>query len=104
MDKEIEKFKADYSNIKARVKLIKKKLLALKKEAKELKKEARSVANLSCNLYNRGIKTMYKKVEGIDTNWKPKFSGLNGMMDNLESFNFLDIDILRAIEDILKKG
>lgn len=100
MDKEVEKFKADYSNIKDRVKQIKKRLLAIKKEVKDIKKEARSISNVSCNLYHCGIKTMYKKVEGSDTNWKPKFSGLNSMIDNLESFNFLDSDILRAIADI----
>ena len=103
MDKEVEKFKADCSNLKDRVKQIKKRLLAFKKEAKDIKKEARSIANASFNLYHRGIKTMYKKVEGSDTGWKPKFSGLNSMMDNLESFNFLDSDILRALQTCINK-
>ena len=104
MDKEVKKFKEDYKNIKARVKLIKKKIRDLKKETNDLKKETRSVSNLSYNLYHRGIKTMYKKVEGSDIDWKPKFSGLDRMIDNLEGFIFLDSDILRDIEDILKKG
>ena len=97
MDKKVEKFKSDYSNIEARAKMLKKKHLELKKEIKRLKREAKSVANKACYLYNRGIKTMYNKVEGSDNNWKPKFSGLNDMMDNIEYIMCIDHNIQRAI-------
>lgn len=97
MDKKVEKFKEDYKNINSRVKMIKKKLRELKKETKNIKKEAASVSKAACNLYNRGIKTMYKKVEGSNNDWKPKFSGLNDMMDNIEYIMCIDHNIQRSI-------
>lgn len=84
MDKEVKKFKDDYKDIKARVKLIKKKLRDIRKEASTVSKDAR-------NLYIRGDKTMYyeDKCRGI----VPKFSGLDDMMDTLESVMNLEYDI-----------
>ena len=84
MDKEVKKFKEDYKDIKSRVKLIKKKLRDLKKEASTVSKAAR-------NLYVRGDKTMYDedKCRGI----VPKFSGLDDMMEYLESVMNLEYDI-----------
>ena len=93
MDKEVKKFKEDYKNIKSRVKLIKKKLL-------DLKKETYSIVRDADRLHERGNKTMYTHSERLDAPWKPKFSGLGDMMDNLECFIYLDNDILRAINDI----
>lgn len=94
MDKKVEKFKADYSNIEARVKMLKKKQLELKNEIKSLKREAKSVATSAENLYNRGINTMYIKTEG---DWKPKFPGFVNMMDNLEYIMCIDHTIQQAI-------
>ena len=84
MDKEVKKFKDDYKDIKARVKLIKKKLRDIRKEAATVSKDAR-------NLYVRGDKTMYDEdnCRGI----VPKFSGLDDMMDTLESVMNLEYDI-----------
>ena len=93
MDKEVKKFKEDYKNIKSRVKLIKKKLL-------DLKKETYSIVRDADRLHERGNKTMYTHAESLDAQWKPKFNGLNDMMDNLGCFIYLDNDILRAINDI----
>lgn len=94
MDKEVEKFKEDYSNIYARVKLFRKKLL-------ELKKESKSIAKVAGKLYDRGVETMYiEDVEGGGIKFKPKISGLDDMVDNLESFAYLENAILRAIDDI----
>lgn len=93
MDKEVKKFKEDYKNIKSRVKLIKKKLC-------DLRKETLSIVRDADRLYERGNKTMYTHAESLDATLKPKFSGLNDMMDNLGWFIYLDNDILRAINDI----
>ena len=93
MDKEVKKFKEDYKDIKSRVKLIKKKLL-------DLKKETYSIVRDADRLHERGNNTMYTHAESLDAPCKPKFSGLNDMMDNLECFVYLDNDILRAINDI----
>ena len=93
MDKEVKKFKDDYKDIKSRVKMIKKKLL-------DLKKETYSIVRDADRLHERGNKTMYTHAESLDAPWKPKFNGLNDMMDNLECFIYLDNNILRAINDI----
>lgn len=84
MDKEVKKFKEDYKNIKSRVKLIKKKLRDIRKEASTVSKAAR-------NLYIRGDKTMYDedKYRGL----VPKFSGLDDMMEYLDSIIYLEYDI-----------
>ena len=94
MDKEVEKFKEDYSNIYTRVKMFKKKLL-------ELKKESKSIAKDAGKLYYRGVETMYiEDVEGGGLKCTPKISGLDDMVDKLESFAYLENVILRAIDDI----
>ena len=94
MDKKVEKFKEDYSNINTRVKLFKKKL-------RELKKETQSIAKAANSLYARGEETMYTE-EGSSTwkVWTPKFNGLDDMMKNLERFTWLDSIILQAIKDM----
>ena len=97
MDKKVEKFKSDYSNIESRVKLFKSKQRELKKEIKRLKREAKSIANVAENLYNRGLNTMYKKAEGSNIDWKPKFGGLNNMIDNLEYIMCIEHNFQRAI-------
>ena len=87
MDKKVKKFKEDYKDIKARVKLIKKKL-------REIRKEASTVSKAARNLYVRGDKTMYIE-EGSSTwkVWTPKFSGLDDMMEYLECVMNLEYDI-----------
>ena len=94
MDKKVEKFKADYSSIKARVKLIKQKLRGIKKEAMSVTKAANS-------LYARGEETMYTE-EGSSAwkVWTPKFSGLDDMMEDLERFKWLGSIILQAIKNV----
>ena len=84
MDKEVKKFKDDYKNIKSRVKMIKKKL-------REIRKEAATVSKAARKLYVRGDKTMYDedKCRGI----VPKFSGLDDMMEYLDSIIYLEYDI-----------
>ena len=84
MNKEVKKFKEDYKDIKSRVNLIKKKL-------REIRKEAATVSNAARNLYVRGDKTMYDedKCRGL----VPKFSGLDDMMEYLESVMNLEYDI-----------
>ena len=99
MDKKVEKFKSDYSNIESRVKLFKSKQRELKKEIKRLKREAGSIANAACNLYNRGLNTMYMKVEGSDIDWKPKFRGLGGILDNLEHIMCIEHNIQQSIDE-----
>ena len=99
MDKKVEKFKSDYSGLESRAKLFKSKQRELKKEIKRLKREARSIATAACNLYNRGLNTMYKKVEGSNINWKPKFGGLNNMIDNLEHIMGIEHRIQQAIDE-----
>ena len=94
MDKKVEKFKSDFKDLKARVKLIKQKLRGIRKEATSVTKAANS-------LYARGEETMYTE-EGSST-WKvctPKFSGLDDMMEDLERFKWLDTIILQAIDDM----
>ena len=94
MDKKVEKFKSDFKDIKARVKLIKQKLRGIRKEATSITKAANS-------LYARGEETMYTE-EGSST-WKvctPKFSGLDDMMEDLERFKWLDTIILQAIDNM----
>lgn len=94
MDKEVEKFKEDYSNIYARVKMFRKKLM-------ELKKESKSIAKAAGKLYNRGVETMYiADAEGGGIKWTPRISGLDDMVDNLENFAYLENAIMRAIDDI----
>ena len=94
MDKKVEKFKSDFKDIKARVKLIKQKLRGIRKEAMSVTKAANS-------LYARGEETMYTE-EGSRTwkVWTPKFNGLDDMMKNLERFTWLDSIILQAIKDM----
>ena len=92
MDKKVEKFKSDYSNIESRVKLLKKKQLELKKEIKRLKKEAET-------LYNHGFDTMYIKVEGGDIDWKPKFRGFINMMGKLEHIMCIDDGIQQSLDE-----
>ena len=99
MDKKVEKFKSDYSNIESHVKLFKSKQRELKKEIKRLKREAKSISNAAYNLYDRGLNTMYIKVEGGDIDWKPKFSGLGGMLDNLEHIMCIEHNIQQAIDE-----
>lgn len=99
MDKKVEKFKKDYSNINSRVALIKKKQLELKKEIKRLKREAKSVANKAENLYDRGFDTMYIKVEGSDIDWKPRFRGFVNMMGKLEHVMCIDQNIQRFLDE-----
>ena len=97
MDKKVEKFKSDYSNIESRVKLFKSKQRELKKEIKRLKREAKSIADEAYNLYNRGLNTMYIKAEGSAIDWKPKFRGLINMLDDLEYIMCIDHTIQQAI-------
>lgn len=99
MDKKVEKFKKDYSNIEARVKLFKKKQHELKKEIKRLKREARMIATAACNLYDRGLNTMYIKVEGSDIDWKPRFSGFVNMTNKLERIMCIEHNIQQAIDE-----
>ena len=95
MDKKVEKFKEDYKDIKSRVKLI-------KKELRDLRKEAKSVAKAANSLYARGEDTMYMEDESPSGNkvCTPKFNGLGDMMDDIESFTWIDINIQRAIDDM----
>lgn len=94
MDKKVEKFKADFKDLKARVKLIKQKL-------RDLNKEAKSVAKAANSLYARGEDTMYMEDESPSGNkvWTPKFNGLGDMMDDIENFTWIDNIIQRAIDD-----
>ena len=94
MDKKVEKFKSDFKDLKARVKLIKQKL-------RGIRKEATSVAYAANSLYSRGEETMYTE-EGSSA-WKvltPKFSGLDDMMEDLERFKWLGSIILQAIKNV----
>lgn len=97
MDKKVEKFKKDYSNIDSRVALIKKKQLELKKEIKRIKREAKSIATAAENLYDRGFDTMYIKAEGCD--WKPRFTGFTNMMGKLEHVMCIDQNIQRFLDE-----
>ena len=97
MDKKVEKFKKDYSNINSRVALIKKKQLELKKEIKRIKREAKSIATVAENLYDRGFDTMYIKAEGCD--WKPRFRGFVNMMGKLEHVMCIDQNIQRFLDE-----
>ena len=99
MDKKVEKFKADYANINAHVNTFKKKLRDLKKEIKRLKREAKSISTAAEALYDRGLNTMYIKVEGCDIDWKPKFGGFDNMINNLEYIMCIDHTIQQAIGD-----
>ena len=94
MDKKVEKFKADFKDLKARVKLIKQKL-------RGIRKEATSVAYAANSLYSRGEETMYTE-EGSSAwkVWTPKFSGLDDMMENLERFKWLDTIMQQVIDDM----
>ena len=93
MDKKVEKFKADFKDLKARAKLIKQKL-------RDIRKEAKSVAKAANSLYARGEETMYTDVTGSGIKWTPKFNGLGDMMDNIERFMWFDTIILQAIDDM----
>lgn len=95
MDKKVEKFKKDYSNIEARVKLFKKKQRELKKAIKGLEREAKSIATAAENLYDRGFDTMYIKAEGCD--WKPRFRGFVNMMSNLEHIMCIDDGVQQSL-------
>ena len=97
MDKKVEKFKKDYSNINSRVALIKKKQLELKKEIKRIKREAKPIATAAENLYDRGFDTMYIKAEGCD--WKPRFRGFVNMMGKLEHVMCIDQNIQRFLDE-----
>ena len=97
MDKKVEKFKADYSNIESRVKLFKSKQRELKKEIKRFKKEAKSIATAAETLYDRGFDTMYIKAEGCD--WKPRFRGFVNMMGKLEHVMCIDQNIQRFLDE-----
>ena len=97
MDKKVEKFKKDYSNINSRVALIKKKQIELKKEIKRIKREAKSIATAAENLYDRGFDTMYIKAEGCD--WKPRFRGFVNMMGKLEHVMCIDQNIQRFLDE-----
>ena len=99
MDKKVEKFKSDYSNIESRVKMFKKKQLELKKEIKRLKREAKSIATAAETLYDRGFDTMYIKVEGGDIDWKPKFRGFINMMGKLEHIMCIDDGFLQSLDE-----
>ena len=92
MDKKVAKFKADYADIKAKVKLIKQKL-------REIKKEIKPVAKAAYRLYERGDKTMYD--EGKGRVITPKFDGLGRMMEDLEYWMDLDGEIQHTIENTL---
>ena len=94
MDKKVEKFKSDFKDLKARVKLIKQKLRGIRKEAMSVTKAANS-------LYALGEETMYTE-EGSSTwkVWTPKFSGLDDMMEDLERFKWLGSIILQAIKNV----
>ena len=92
MDKKVEKFKADYANIKAQVKLIKQKL-------RDLKKEIKPIAKAAYRLYERGDKTMYD--EGKGRVITPKFNGLSVMMEDLEYWMDLDGNIQDVIESTI---
>lgn len=92
MDKKVAKFKADYADIKAKVKLIKQKL-------REIKKEITPVAKAAYRLYERGDKTMYD--EGKGRVITPKFDGLSRMMEDLEYWMDLDGEIQHTIENTL---
>lgn len=99
MDKKVEKFKADYAGIEARIKLFNKKQRELKKEIKRLEKEAKSIATAAENLYDRGFDTMYIKAEGCD--WKPRFRGFVNMMGKLEHIMCIDDGIQQSlVEDV----
>ena len=99
MDKKVEKFKSDYSNIESRVKMFKKKQLELKKEIKRLKREAKSIATAAETLYDRGFDTMYIKVEGGDIDWKPRFRGFVNMMGKLEHIMCIDDGFLQSLDE-----
>ena len=103
MDKKVEKFKKDYSNICSCATLIKKKQLELKKEIKRLKREAKSVANKACALYDCGFDTMYIKDEGGD--WEPKFRDFINIMCKLERIMCIDQNIQRSLdEEVMAKA
>ena len=99
MDKKVEKFKSDYSNIESHVKMFKKKQLELKKEIKRLKREAKSIATAAETLYDRGFDTMYIKVEGGDIDWKPRFRGFVNMMGKLEHIMCIDDGFLQSLDE-----
>lgn len=96
MDKKVEKFKADYYKIDARVKMLKKKLRDLKKEIKGLKREAKSIETAAEALYDCGFDTMYTKTEG---DWKPKFRGFVNMMNNLEPIMCMDNNLQQDLDE-----
>lgn len=94
MDKKVEKFKSDFKDLKARVKLIKQKLRGIRKEAASVTKAANS-------LYARGEETMYTEESSSAWKvWTPKFSGLDDMMEDLERFKWLGSIILQAIKNV----
>ena len=94
MDKKVEKFKSDFKDLKARVKLIKQKLRGIRKEAMSVTKAANS-------LYARGEETMYTEESSSAWKvWTPKFSGLDDMMEDLERFKWLGSIILQAIKNV----
>ena len=92
MDKKVEKFKADYADIKAKVKLIKSKLCDLRKEIKPVVKAAH-------RLYERGNKTMYTEKKSYIT--ESKFAGLSDIMEDLGAWMDLEYDIQSVIDNTL---
>ena len=90
--KKVEKFKADYADIKAKVKLIKQKL-------RELRKEVKPISKTAWKLFERGDKTMYNEENGHII--EPKFDGLERIMEDLEAWMELDGNIQDVIESTI---
>ncbi len=90
--KKVEKFKADYADIKAKVKLIKQKL-------RELRKEVKPISKAAWKLFECGDKTMYNEENGRII--EPKFDGLERIMEDLEAWMELDGNIQDVIESTI---
>lgn len=90
--KKIEKFKADYAAIKAKVRLLKQKL-------RELHKEVKPISKVAFKLFERGDKTMYNEEKGCII--EPKFDGLERIMEDLEAWMDLDSNIQDVIESTI---
>ena len=91
MDKKVKKFKADYANVKAQVKLIKQKLC-------EIKKMVKSISKAAYRLYQYGDKTMYIEEKGCII--RPKFKTPPIIMGDLEDWMVLDGEIQHMIENM----
>lgn len=93
--KKVEKFKADYAGIKAKVKLIKQKL-------RELRKEVKPISKAAWKLFERGDKTMYNEMnKGKRHLIEPKFDGLERIMEDLEAWMEFDGNIQDVIESTI---